>query len=150
MANSGWLGELDTNKAYINASLIYAGTNKTVLWMGQGDTFNAFVPNILTYSGTLKVMGWLAELDSSKEWLAGNSLVYWAMTGISTSNPPGFVPAGPGGPILNNGYPGMTWMKNCYVIPRDFWPDTLSQPYAGQLWPVPNSGGARSGQTFPF
>ena len=146
----GWLGQSDTNNAYINTSLIYAGTRKTVLWMGQGDTSLAYIAPILTYSGTLKGSGWLGQLDTSKAWFAGTSLVYWITTAVNSPNPPGFVPAGPGGPILNNGYPGMTWMKNCYVIPRDFWPDTLSEPYAGQLWPVPNSGGAQSGQTFPF
>jgi hypothetical protein len=150
MANSGWLGQLDTSNAYLRSSLVYVGTRKVAGWMGEYDTSFAYIPSLLTYSGTLKVLGWLGQRDTSGEWLAVTSLVYWAMTGLNIGNPPGFISIGLGAPILTNGYPGVTWMKNCYVIPRDFWPDSLSQPYAGQLWPLPNTGGATSGQTFPY
>lgn len=47
-------------------------------------------------------------------------------------------------------YPQMTWMKNVAFLCRDYWDQGLSTPYVGQLYPAPNSGGAKSGQTYPY
>jgi hypothetical protein len=45
---------------------------------------------------------------------------------------------------------GMTWMKNVCLLARDYWDQGLSSPYVGQIYPSPNTGGAQSGQTYPF
>jgi hypothetical protein len=47
-------------------------------------------------------------------------------------------------------YPGMPWMPNVLMLTRQYWDVGLSQPYVGQEWPVPNTGGAQSGQTYPY
>jgi hypothetical protein len=109
------------------------------------------IASSLLYSGTLKVVSWLGQRDSSGPWFnANSSLIYWQDQGASASTPPNYVPAGPGGPPIANTYLGLTWMKNVYILTRDYWDISLSSPYVGQLWPVPNTGGAQSGQTFPF
>jgi hypothetical protein len=45
---------------------------------------------------------------------------------------------------------GMTWMKNVQLLARDYWDQGLSAPYVGQIYPTPNTGGAQSGQTYPY
>ena len=53
------------------------------------------------------------------------------------------------GDIFLGGYTGLTFMKNVFVLPRDYWDKALSTPYSGQLFPTGgNSGGP--GQVFPF
>ena len=47
-------------------------------------------------------------------------------------------------------YPGMPWMKNVAFLTRQYWDQGLSAPYVGQIYPSPNTGGARSGQTYPY
>jgi hypothetical protein len=152
MANLGWLGEGDTNHAeFPTASLLYFGTQKTLGWLGEHDTSHAEFPaSSLLYSGTLKTLGWLGEHDSSNAWIP-SALIYaidLATTGVN----PGFTPSVSDHPlpILSNGYLGLTWMKTLYILTRDLWPDGLANPYVGQEWPVPNTGGAQSGQTFPY
>lgn len=54
------------------------------------------------------------------------------------------------GNVFLSQYPRMTWMKNVMFLCRDYWDQALSSPYVGQIWPAPNSGGARSGQTYPY
>lgn len=54
------------------------------------------------------------------------------------------------GNVFLSQYPHMTWMKNVCILARDYWDQALSSPYVGQEWPVPNSGGAQSGQTYPY
>ncbi len=47
------------------------------------------------------------------------------------------------------GYVGLTWMKNVFMMTRDFWDSSLGTPYSGQLYPTGgNSGGP--GQVYPF
>lgn len=53
------------------------------------------------------------------------------------------------GDIFLGGYTGLAFMKNVFVLPRDYWDKALSTPYSGQLFPTGgNSGGP--GQVFPF
>jgi hypothetical protein len=51
--------------------------------------------------------------------------------------------------IFNGGYTGMTFMKNVFVLTRDFWDSGLSTPYSGQIFPTGgNSGGP--GSVYPY
>jgi hypothetical protein len=53
------------------------------------------------------------------------------------------------GDLFLGGYLGLTFMKNVFVLSRDFWDTALSTPYSGQLFPTGgNSGGP--GQVYPF
>jgi hypothetical protein len=45
---------------------------------------------------------------------------------------------------------GMTWLKNVTLLARDYWDQGLTAPYVGQIYPSPNTGGAQSGQTYPY
>ena len=47
-------------------------------------------------------------------------------------------------------YQGLTWMLGVFVLPRDTWAPPTSTPYAGQTYPTPNTGGATTGQTYPY
>ena len=66
----------------------------------------------------------------------------------------GFFAAPPTAVTGGNGYfedyPGMPWMKNVAFLCRNYWDVGLSQPTVGQEWPVPNTGGAQSGKTYPY
>jgi len=54
-----------------------------------------------------------------------------------------------GGAVFAEGYTGIGWLKNVYVLTRDFWDSTYTTPYSGQLFPTGgNTGGP--GQIFPF
>ena len=47
------------------------------------------------------------------------------------------------------GYVGITWMKNVFVLTRDYWNLSLGTPYSGQLFP--HGGNAPGpGQVFPY
>jgi hypothetical protein len=72
---------------------------------------------------------------------------YWASMALFQSAPPTAVTNGNG---FFEDYPQMTWMKNVAFLCRDYWDVGLSSPYVGQEWPIPNSGGAQSGQTYPY
>jgi hypothetical protein len=152
MANLGWSGEGDTNHAdFPAASLLYSGTRKTVGWLGEHDTSNAEFPAAsLLYSGTQDSWMVMASTIAVLAWIP-SALIY-AIDFATTGTNPGFTPSVSGQPlpILSNGYVGLTWMKTLYILTRDLWPDGLANPYVGQLWPVPNTGGAQRGQAFPF
>jgi hypothetical protein len=65
------------------------------------------------------------------------------------TQPPGFGIVGLVGNALTGGYTGLTWMKNVFVLVRDYWDTGLSTPYSGQIFPTGgNSGGP--GQIFPY
>jgi hypothetical protein len=36
------------------------------------------------------------------------------------------------------------------VLTRDYWDPSLTTPYSGQLYPVPNTGGTQTGQVHPY
>jgi hypothetical protein len=46
-------------------------------------------------------------------------------------------------------YLGLTWMKNVWVITRDFWDKSLSTPYSGQLYPT-GGNNPGPGQVYPY
>jgi len=51
--------------------------------------------------------------------------------------------------VAINGYRGIPWLKNVFVMIRDYWDLSLSTPFAGQLFPTGgNSGGP--GQVYPY
>ena len=53
------------------------------------------------------------------------------------------------GDIFLEGYVGLLFLKNVFVLPRDYWDKALSTPYSGQLFPVgPGEGGP--GQIYPY
>ena len=53
------------------------------------------------------------------------------------------------GDIFLEGYVGLLFMKNVFMLPRDYWDKALSTPYSGQLFPVgPGEGGP--GQVYPY
>lgn len=86
------------------------------------------------------VYGYLGQFDLNSQWMDSN--------GIYTGLAPGVAQGS--GNIFNGGYQGLTWMKNVFILPKDFWQQTLSTPYSGQNYPTPNTGGATSGQTYPY
>jgi hypothetical protein len=151
--NSAWLGQNDTGGAYIAPSLLYSGTKKALGWIGANDTAGAWIPSSLLYEGTLKQLGWLGQLDTAGAWIPA-SLVYWQDTGLPTNPlfPPAPVPPSESGivPPLFGGFFGLTWLKNVAVLTRDYWDESLTTPYSGQLFPVPNSGGTTTGQIYPY
>lgn len=53
------------------------------------------------------------------------------------------------GDIFLGGYTGLAWMKNVFVLSRDYWDTALSTPYSGQLFPV-GAGQGTPGQVYPF
>lgn len=56
----------------------------------------------------------------------------------------------PGAPVaLHDGYMGMSFMKNVFVMCRDIWGNTIGTPYSGQLFP-PDGGPGSKGQSSPF
>jgi len=53
------------------------------------------------------------------------------------------------GDIFLDGYTGVNFMKNVFVLPRDHWDTALSTPYSGQLFPT-GAGQGTPGQVYPF
>lgn len=52
-------------------------------------------------------------------------------------------------PVLTGGYKGLTFMKNVFVLTRDYWDTSLSNPYVGQVFPHAGNAGS-PGQVFPY
>lgn len=53
------------------------------------------------------------------------------------------------GDLFLGGYTGLPWLKDVYMLSRDYWDKALSTPYSGQLFPVgPGEGGP--GQIYPY
>jgi hypothetical protein len=86
---------------------------------------------------------WLGQGDTSGNWM-DSSGVY---VGQPTNTPP-FPPSST--PYLFAGHLGLTWLKNIMVLTRDYWDPSLTTPYSGQLYPVPNTGGTQTGQVYPY
>ncbi len=87
--------------------------------------------------------------DPTPNLTAGNtnSANYWTSVALfrsATASDPN------NGNVFLSQYPGMPWMKNVVLLARNYWDQGLSTPYVGQLFPVPNTGGAQSGQTYPY
>ncbi|VVB52822.1 Uncharacterised protein [uncultured archaeon] len=96
---------------------------------GQGDTNGSYLTAV-------------GALESNFTYIGD----FQPVLAFVTTPPPAFN-------ILNSmhrSYPFPTWMKNVWILPREVWINSLSQPYQGQLYPVPNTGGAQTGQTYPF
>jgi hypothetical protein len=87
--------------------------------------------------------------DPTPSLTAGNTnhAKYWTSVAVfrsATATDPN------NGNVFLSQYPGMPWMKNVAFLCRNYWDVGLSQPTVGQEWPVPNTGGAQSGKTYPY
>ena len=114
-----------------------------IVVVNSNGTSNAFA------SGTLVTVGGsLGALDTGGQWMSGNANdgSYMGQNGTPTTLR-GFMYAAIAG-ILSSGYPGMTWLKNVFALPRTFWPPTLGDPNSGQVYPKSGSASA-PGQVTP-
>jgi hypothetical protein len=116
------------------------------LFLGQG-TSTLTAP--YTFSGTLSATAdWITAVfgveTTSLEFLAQGDSVE-ASAGY-------FLPYDElyfQGYIFAGSYTGIPWLKNVYMLSRDYWDSALSTPYSGQLFPVgPGEGGP--GQIYPY
>jgi hypothetical protein len=121
-------------------------------WVGQSDASGNWLDSNGTYSGpATPSRPWIGQNDQLGDWVDSNG-VYVSQVG----QPPPPYPPTPGGavpPLFGGGgyyFYGMTWLKNVLCLTRDFWDSTLTTPYSGQIFPVPNSGGTQNGQIYPF
>jgi hypothetical protein len=89
---------------------------------------------------------WLGQGDSSGNWMDSNGVYVSQPSNIPTGN----IVVGGTVPPLFAGYVGLSWLKNIMVLTRDYWDPSLTTPYSGQLYPVPNTGGTQTGQIYPY
>lgn len=123
VVNPNWLGQKDTNSNWMDSNNVYSGSpERSAYWLGQEDTLG--------------------------DWMDSNG-VYTSYVNF-TPNPP-FPPVPPGvQPPLFAGFYGLTWLKNIAVLTRDYWDESLTTPYSGQLWPLSYPGSITTGQLYPF
>lgn len=126
-------------------------TVQDFLFIGQGVS-NQSAP----FTGTVTT-----SLASNADWVA-------RLVAIPSSGPKGFtsgdsLEASMGyfspyqelyfsGSIFLNGYTGIPWLKNVYLLTRDYWDSgsySRGTPYSGQLYPV-GAGTGSPGQMYPY
>lgn len=81
---------------------------------------------------------WIAEDDAGGEYIFGAGAADQFFSSMAAT-----------GATFNGGYVGLSFMKNVFCLSRDFWHNSLSTPYSGQLWPTGGKTGG-PGQVFPF
>ncbi len=95
----------------------------------------------------------LGQGDTNGAWLDANG-VYASAINYTPIFP--FAPASPPPsvsgivPPLFAAFLGLAWLKNIVCLTRDTWDESLTTPYSGQLFPVPNTGGTQTGQIYPY
>jgi hypothetical protein len=150
MTNGEWIGQGDASGDWMDSDAFYLGPGTPLrLWIGQDDNSGDWMDSDGIYLGQpLGGPQWLGQSDALGDWMDSNG-VYSSYVNF-TPNPP--FPPTPGGvqPPLFAGWYGLTWLKNIAVLTRDYWDESLTTPYSGQLYPVPNTGGTQNGQIYPY
>jgi|HubBroStandDraft_1064217.scaffolds.fasta_scaffold28152_3 hypothetical protein len=121
-------------------------------WVGQGDASGDWMDSNALYLGPAEPLRlWIGQNDALADWMDSNGIYLGSPDQPSLPYPP--TPGGAVPPLFGGGgyyFYGLTWLKNIMVLTRDYWDPTLTTPYSGQLYPVPNTGGTQTGQIYPF
>jgi hypothetical protein len=155
MSTFGWIGSSDTNADWMPASggKFHGAAERLSPALGQFDTSGDWMPTSGgKFVGTMQVpFYWVGQLDTAGDWMDANG-IYTGQTVNIPPFPPSPTPPVEGGivPPLFGTFYGLTWLKNIAVLGRDYWDGSLTTPYSGQLYPVPNSGGTTTGQIYPY
>jgi hypothetical protein len=143
------------------ATLASVNTAFTVPTEGTGSNGNIlqYIPFLGEGTSTLSApYSWTGTLSAAADWLSiqvgfeTTSLEFLAQGDTFEASQGYFLSYQElyfQGFIFAGLYTGIPWLKNVYMMSRDYWDTSLSTPYSGQLFPVgPGEGGP--GQIYPY
>ena len=93
---------------------------------------------------TVNQYGGLGQYDTAGEWLDNTGIYFGGSVNVRYTVGSGFS----GWSSNNNGYVGLSWLQNVFVLTRAAWCKFLGNPAGGQVWPT-GGGVAGNGQVNP-
>lgn len=132
----GFIGGSDSSGQWFASTPKFFGdSEKLRTELDQSGTWFANTVNYM--SGPIRISPqFIGQSDANGEWFSTSNTYYFG-TCFHVYR------------LLIAGFVGATFMKNVFILTRDYWTISLSSPYVGQIFPTGgNSGGP--GQVYPF